>query len=74
MRPSLENDKDNDAAYATLAADIARAEYPVFVWSAKDMDYPNADLGILLLARVIKRNKLKKTLCQLGVERQPRCR
>ena len=60
-----ENDKDNDAPYAKLAADIACAEYPVFVWSAKDMDYPNADLGILLLARVIKKINLRKRCVSL---------
>ena len=48
------DDKDDETPYATLVANIERARYPVFVWSSKDMDYPHADLGNLLLMRIIK--------------------
>ncbi len=60
-----QNDKDDGTLYAKLAADIERAEYPAFVWSAKDMDYSHADLGILLLARVIKKINLRKRCVSL---------
>ena len=54
------NDTEIKTPYATLAADIERAEYPVFIWSSKDMDYPHADLGIWMLSRVIKKINLRK--------------
>ena len=64
-KAKTENGEDNDTPYASLAANIERAEYPAFVWSSKDMDYPHADLGILLLTRVIKKINLRKRCVSL---------
>lgn len=61
-RPNNQNMQaaDTDTAYKVLVDDLERAEYPVFIWSSKDMNYPHADIGISLLSRLIKKINLKK--------------
>ena len=65
LKAQPENDKDDDMLYAKLTADIEHAKYPVFVWSPKDMDYPHADFGSLLLMQIIKQINLRQRCTSL---------
>ena len=60
---TYKDDHDDESPYVALVDDIMRAEYPVFVWSSKDMNYPHADIGIAQLSRLIKKINLRKQRC-----------
>ena len=64
----IEHDnKDDNTLYTTLADDIEHAEYPVFIWSSKDMNYAHADLNIFLLSQLIKKLNSKKRCVGLAL-------
>ena len=58
-------DEEIKTPYQTLAEHIEQAEYPVFIWSSKDMNYAHADIGISMLAKMVKQINLSKRCASL---------